>query len=809
MNRARLGATMAMVLTVFFVILSLVPAMAAEERATEYLPSELPWVLREHFMITRGEIEFVCAGDSGEWKLQTTGGDALIESATAHVVLSDGTVIDPMLVGQGRSRIGRFEDEFDEGRDYSVEMPPAEGVVLTHSLEAHSSRAFFLIRLKVTNQREEPIEIARIVSASFHVSDPNGTVSVGRRNLLVRGPYPVLTDLPGCLLAFFQDPQRHLNLGVGMLPMRVTVPRVTTTFENEGWQTTVVGTFDPPIRLNPGESIEGDPIWLSHGVPGPGDIDLLYSWTHSRLPQSDLGEKMPVAWVTTPDGGSDRDLYELAEAWGEAGVDHALVPASWETAPGSLVGAGPRYPRDIGSVAATLRARGVHPGITVDPLASQGAAGEWAVKSVDGQQWINPSVAAARAYASQRLATLVQSGFEFFVIEPSGIPDEVLSHFNLTRMQADAYAFRIMAEGAPGLPVLPAAYSRLAPKADPWLEASACTSRLREYGVVSGPACLDVSALKAVDNELLTAMAFYGGPIELRNSCSASLRAAFTPVFSRSHVAARTLTAQAAPKLWHVLVQPGDGSDRREAIVTFAGASASDGGAHDMPAVTSVWDAAGGELLRIAALPVRRKPSQRSGRNKAPLFDQEVDQRPSSASDSSVASAVPEPGLPTDEASSAPDAELARADAVLPVASDAQPVDAALEDGPPLVPKEETAEDAPLPTEEKTHVVGRGDTLSRLARTYSVTIRDIQAWNGLQSDKILIGQELKICLPAEPVQETSVEEVIVAEAAQTAEPSGAPAEIADNPDEPATDQRADRPGFLRRIRRALRLGGAD
>lgn len=43
-----------------------------------------------------------------------------------------------------------------------------------------------------------------------------------------------------------------------------------------------------------------------------------------------------------------------------------------------------------------------------------------------------------------------------------------------------------------------------------------------------------------------------------------------------------------------------------------------------------------------------------------------------------------------------------------------------------------------------THTVAKGDTLSKIARQYKVTLREIKEWNGLTTDKIYIGQALKV-----------------------------------------------------------------
>ena len=51
-----------------------------------------------------------------------------------------------------------------------------------------------------------------------------------------------------------------------------------------------------------------------------------------------------------------------------------------------------------------------------------------------------------------------------------------------------------------------------------------------------------------------------------------------------------------------------------------------------------------------------------------------------------------------------------------------------------------------------THTVEKGDTLSKIARQYNVTIKDIKQWNGLEKDAIYIGQVLKISLAANTVE---------------------------------------------------------
>jgi len=55
---------------------------------------------------------------------------------------------------------------------------------------------------------------------------------------------------------------------------------------------------------------------------------------------------------------------------------------------------------------------------------------------------------------------------------------------------------------------------------------------------------------------------------------------------------------------------------------------------------------------------------------------------------------------------------------------------------------------APLGTTTTTHRVKRGDTLAKLASQYGVTSTQIKQWNGLSSNKLSVGRQLKIYRPS-------------------------------------------------------------
>src|SRR5699024_7851593 len=58
----------------------------------------------------------------------------------------------------------------------------------------------------------------------------------------------------------------------------------------------------------------------------------------------------------------------------------------------------------------------------------------------------------------------------------------------------------------------------------------------------------------------------------------------------------------------------------------------------------------------------------------------------------------------------------------------------------------------------KTYTVKSGDTLSRIAQTYNVSVQNIKKWNKLNSDTIFIGQKLTLNADQDSIDSTNTEE---------------------------------------------------
>lgn len=64
------------------------------------------------------------------------------------------------------------------------------------------------------------------------------------------------------------------------------------------------------------------------------------------------------------------------------------------------------------------------------------------------------------------------------------------------------------------------------------------------------------------------------------------------------------------------------------------------------------------------------------------------------------------------------------------------------------VTKPSTSKKAAATTKQKTYKVKKGDSLSKIAKAYKVTVAQLKSWNKLKSDVIKVGQTLKVSKPA-------------------------------------------------------------
>ncbi|MDZ4859199.1 MAG: hypothetical protein SGI88_09440 [Candidatus Hydrogenedentes bacterium] len=539
-------------------------------------PRLLPWKLRDHYTFAPEGFQFIYGGDNGQWSL-TKADDLLMDKVNSSVTFADGKTIESALHGVGVTNRNAYTGELGPGIEYIVNIPPKDGISLRHSVAYHSEHPFYLLRLEVKNVGTAPIEVAKISSV---IIPPGSLKSLGtqttvsHRRFTMQGPCPVYSPDAAPYATFIHDPATGLLLGMGSLSNGQSKTTVELQPFSGAWQGSVTSVFDPPVRVEPGQTIKGDATWISFITPTQKDVDLFYAHACKNFPKPAQPDSVPNAWVTVPDGESFADLQAARTDWG--GIGAALVPVTWEARGGSQDGAAPAWPREMRGVASQLRQGGAA-GITVDPLAIAEMNDAWSAKSEDGQIWVNPAVPEGMAHGVARMKKIAGWGFDFYAVSPSRIPNEVLKNFNITRARADALAMDMMIAASGGAPVFAASQGALGGGRDEWLAAAAATARLGEYNVVTAPIRFDAARGKDISDETATAIAFCGAPVEVIGSPSAGARKAVADAVARRDFFARPLDlASPAPMLWQVETTPNASKENLAiSIVSFEGARAS------------------------------------------------------------------------------------------------------------------------------------------------------------------------------------------------------------------------------------------
>lgn len=540
--------------------------------------AEVPWPLRDHLTFSKDGVALLYDVETADWRFEVEGVGPLLNNVGFEVVYADGAVLTSADFEKATLTREQWRKGSDEGNLFTSEFPPKNGFAVRYGVLAHKAEPFLEFRMTLRNVGSAPIEIAALRPV---VVGPECMQPLSAATGLITWPIKaragsfVFTKEAGAALSMFHDPLEKACLALGVLPEGMTGSGATFRLSGGRWQGSITCGFNPAVRLGPGAALDADPLWVSYCVPNPSEVCQYYAWACAGLPGLKPAAEPPHCWVTIGDSAPVSALYEAARLWADAGVRHALVPGTWEGRPGSLEGAVPRYPKDMKKVAAELRALNMTPGLTIDPLAVKGGSGAWTALSADGQRWLDVSSPKARAYGSERIATILAWGFEFLVIEPGAIPDEVLRHFGMTRTQAYHYAFEMVQDAAGGVPVLPASAATLRADLAAWLEAAAGTSMLRMYQAGVGPVRFDATDVAALPEEFVMGLRLFGGPIELVGKPRKAALQSLTSVFTLPRLAAYPLDVTVPDcRLWRAWAPGNDEGRVGDRVVVFPGALA-------------------------------------------------------------------------------------------------------------------------------------------------------------------------------------------------------------------------------------------
>ena len=586
------------------------PAAKAEKAPQVKATVVNPWALRDQWEFQFGSAALVIGVGSAEWRIasQNPKLDMVLDDVGFRIVFADGTSWEGTSLGKAESGREPYKDEIGEGMVVWMQFPPKDGLIVRVSAIKYKERPFFIIKYGIGNDGSKPVEIARIVPA---VLGPTGVRNLGPdtqyslRHIEDRGGFPVFTGTGPSTLATFYDPANDFLMALGVIPRGIATSTVDIRPDASAWQGDITSKFDPPVRIDPGQKFESDPLWISVGMADPARVDNNYSWAWNLLRHPSIKDGIPRAWSVADKAANENEVYDAAKAWLGAHVNAALVPNTWEGHPGSFEGAAPNFPKNMGKMAEKLDKLGVKPGLAVDPML---AAGPGAEASSDGFKWANLASAEGMKAAVDHLKKKVAAcGFSFYVVVPSQVPDEALKKMNMTRGQANSLAIAAMAQAAPDKPVMPAPGTDMEANLDQWLAAAADSARMAYFGVVPGPVRLDASKVTALDAPVLAAMSLFKGPIVCSGTPAKNVEGQLASLVDRPAMPGLPLDmAKPSPKVWQVAFNDGACG---ASLIMFPGAPAWKLSQLDKSDTLEAraWNPANGKLLEGDSLPAADK----------------------------------------------------------------------------------------------------------------------------------------------------------------------------------------------------------
>ena len=364
-----------------------------------YAEEKMPWTLRDHYTFEGPQTTFFFDVGSGEWKLNVKSLGDVIRDAKAEIVLGDGKTIRLSDLKVARDDREYFSGALGDGTFYRSIFESADGLEIRAAIAQFKERPFLGVYLDVKNLGENPVNIHAIRPA---VIGPGGVTGISDQLRVTKvstaqvSNVALFHDRQDASLFKFELLNAGVTFGIGVLQSGTMQSRVNLLPSGADWQGAVECVFTPPITLAPGKMLSADPLWVSHSVSDPHEVQQFFVWAQAQQRKTGRGIIAPNAWVTVPSDAPATDLYAAARTWKDSNVRFAVAPLSWEGRPGSLDGATPNYPSDMKTFVKEVKAAGMQAGVSIDPLRIDKGDGDWSALSDDGTRWLNPTSEKAR-----------------------------------------------------------------------------------------------------------------------------------------------------------------------------------------------------------------------------------------------------------------------------------------------------------------------------------------------------------------------------------------------------------------------------
>ena len=488
-----------------------------------------PWALRDHYSFKGEYSTFMFDNQTAEWMVDVTGLGILIKDAQCEIEYADGRTLRLSSLKAVRDGRENFDGPMGKGTRFSSFFITPENLEVNVSVARMEEHPALIVHITMTNLGDKPVSIKEVRPVVFDrgtVADLGAATVLTQANMHRQGHFSVMNDGASAGLVMFEVAKPRMTLGVGLLQSGLMNSSIDLKADGKSWVGAAHCRYEPALAIQPKTKVGSDPVWMSLFVPDKAQVSQFHAWAELQGMQAGPGAAAPAGWVTIARTAPAEELYKVAEAWADHSIHHVLVPGSWPSKPGSLEGRSPDYPQDMGKVADQLKSMGMKPGITFDPLATDETKEGWTIAAADGSRWLDLSKPQAREAVKKATGKLIGMGYDFFVVGATSMPDDVLQKMNVTRAQANLFAFQSLGEAAGGRPVVPAPSLTLGPELAKWREAVQAMAPFAEYGVASGPLQMETEGISSVSGDLAAQIKAYSGPLEITGTPKKDVRTA-------------------------------------------------------------------------------------------------------------------------------------------------------------------------------------------------------------------------------------------------------------------------------------------
>lgn len=500
MNRSR---TISSILSTLVMLFFAVTPASADSKSD-------PWALRDHYKFSGDEVSFQVDPKRAEWRVVMDPADATVNPVYTEIELGDGTILrlsKSNWITDGRDT---FTDGFGSAIRFRSEFKPSDGLHVEYHLNRYDSKAFMTIVLVLRNTQTKPISLRAI---RMGVVEPGSLARIADAQLQLnrstrRGIHVSLQDDGQVNLVSIRIDGASNHFGLGLLQSGFMRSSINLNRDHSSLDGNIESVFDPPIDIQPGGTAQSDPLWFLLSIPDTESLRNAHVYTESFVLETPEEMTYPTAWMTTPFGTTSIDFLKIASEWKVRSIKHMLVPGGWQ---GKQV----RVPISMNALSKSLRYNGLIPGLTVDPLLAERSLPNVTVRAADGTHWINISSLDARKEGVQKLRQFVIWKYNFFVVSPTEMPDDVLRKLNVTRAVADKVALELMQTAAGKKPVMPSSGLTLGNDPAAWRRAAEATALNASYNIPTGSVTLDISGVNELSLETNNAIKDFVGPIEI------------------------------------------------------------------------------------------------------------------------------------------------------------------------------------------------------------------------------------------------------------------------------------------------------